>query len=332
MDNQESINISILIPIYGVENYIEKCARSIFEQTLKNKIEFIFVDDCTPDKSIEILQSVIKDYPERESQVKIIKHKQNQGLASSRNTAVKNASGKYVYIIDSDDWLQQNNVLEQMLKTATDCDADIVEANYSKVSSNGCIKIVNKRNYKSKDKIIRDIICKRTPFTIWNKLIRKSLYSDHSITVPKGINNGEDYVTLPKLMFFANRIVKTDLYSYAYNQMNINSFASNRTNWKNLDSMIDANRHLKEFFKIYNQSYLRYIERMYLETKAYHLLYAQTKEELANVRQKFSACKYQYFISMRWKYQLVIILNALRSNRTILWIGQIFRRRGYANK
>lgn len=65
--------VSILVPVYGVEKYIERCARSLFEQTYDN-IEYIFVDDCTKDRSIEILQKVLEDYPNRKNQVKILNH------------------------------------------------------------------------------------------------------------------------------------------------------------------------------------------------------------------------------------------------------------------
>ena len=71
--------VSILVPVYGVEKYIERCARSLFEQTYDN-IEYIFVDDCTKDRSIEILQKVLEDYPNRKNQVKILHHEKNTSV------------------------------------------------------------------------------------------------------------------------------------------------------------------------------------------------------------------------------------------------------------
>lgn len=68
------LKVSVIVPIYGVEKYIERCARSLFEQTLDD-IEYIFVDDCSPDKSIEILNAVIADYPQKIPYIKIIQHK-----------------------------------------------------------------------------------------------------------------------------------------------------------------------------------------------------------------------------------------------------------------
>ena len=79
--------VSILVPVYKVENYIERCAHSVFEQTYPN-IEYIFVDDCTPDRSIEVLERVMKDYPERAKHVKIVHFEKNKGVAVVRNTLV----------------------------------------------------------------------------------------------------------------------------------------------------------------------------------------------------------------------------------------------------
>ena len=76
----ENKKVSILVPVYGVEKYIERCVRSLFEQTYEN-IEYVFVDDCTKDKSIEILNSVLAEYPNRKKQAKILHHDKNRGLS-----------------------------------------------------------------------------------------------------------------------------------------------------------------------------------------------------------------------------------------------------------
>ena len=101
------LKISILTPIYGVEKYIEQCARSLFEQSYAS-IEYIFVDDCTPDKSIGILQSLLKEYPERAQQVRIIHHDRNRGVGAARQTALMAATGDYLLFADSDDMLPKS--------------------------------------------------------------------------------------------------------------------------------------------------------------------------------------------------------------------------------
>lgn len=82
------MKVSIGIPVYGVEKYIERCAKSLLEQTYQD-IEYIFVDDCSPDNSIDILNKVLSQYPTRKEQVKVIRHDKNLGSACTRNTAVR---------------------------------------------------------------------------------------------------------------------------------------------------------------------------------------------------------------------------------------------------
>ena len=116
--------VSILVPIFGVEKYIERCARSLFEQTYSN-LEYIFVNDCTPDKSVEVLENVMVNYPERIENVKILTHEKNRGVAAVRNTALDNACGDFVSLVDSDDWLELDAV-ELLVSKQLKTDADIV--------------------------------------------------------------------------------------------------------------------------------------------------------------------------------------------------------------
>ena len=87
LENNKIIKLSIIVPIYKVEQYIERCIRSLMEQTMKENIEFIFVNDCTPDNSIQILQNVIQEYPNRSSQIRIYNNTKNIGLHETRKVA-----------------------------------------------------------------------------------------------------------------------------------------------------------------------------------------------------------------------------------------------------
>ena len=107
MNNIVSYNpkVSVIIPVYNVEKYIERCARSLLEQSLKD-IEYIFVDDCSPDNSITMLENILKEYPERQPLVKILFHEPNRGLAYTRQEGVDAAKGEYIIHCDSDDWVE----------------------------------------------------------------------------------------------------------------------------------------------------------------------------------------------------------------------------------
>lgn len=126
-----SCKVSILVPIYGTEKYIERCTRSLFEQTYSN-IEFVFVNDCTPDRSVEILKSILEKYPQQKSNTKIISHDKNRGVATARNTLLDNATGDYVMWVDSDDYIDKNAV-KILIQKVVQTNADIICLGASKL-------------------------------------------------------------------------------------------------------------------------------------------------------------------------------------------------------
>ena len=92
-----SYKVSVLVSVYNVEHYIERCARSLFEQTYSN-LEYVFVDDCSTDNSVIELERILKDYPEKEKSVRIIHHEKNRGLAAVRNTAFDASSFVFKHV------------------------------------------------------------------------------------------------------------------------------------------------------------------------------------------------------------------------------------------
>ena len=93
--------ISVIVPVYNVEQYLRQCLDSVINQTFKD-LEIICVDDCSPDNSAEIL----KEYAQKDSRIKIITLEKNGGLGNARNVALKQASAEYIMFLDSDDWLE----------------------------------------------------------------------------------------------------------------------------------------------------------------------------------------------------------------------------------
>lgn len=123
--------VSIIIPVYGVEDYIARCARSVFRQTYQN-LEIIFVDDCTPDNSIGVLRQVMEEYPERKMQVKILKHEHNRGLSAARNTGIEAATGEYIYFLDSDDAITED-CIEKLTEPLKVKGYDFVVGNHDQI-------------------------------------------------------------------------------------------------------------------------------------------------------------------------------------------------------
>lgn len=116
--------VSVIIPVYKVEDYIERCARHLFEQTLED-IEYVFVDDCTPDSSICILERVLADYPSRSGSVTILHNSVNCGLPFSRRKGFEASTGDYIIHCDSDDW-PENDMYAKLYAKASCENLDMV--------------------------------------------------------------------------------------------------------------------------------------------------------------------------------------------------------------
>ena len=163
--------VSIIVPVYNVENYIAECLNSLINQTLKD-IEIICVDDCGQDNSMKI----VEDFAKKDKRIKIVAHKENQGLGEARNTGIKNATSEYIGFLDSDDFVDLD-YYKTLYNTAIKDDFDIVSSNviycYSKYNKKEeFISYWQKKKYKDiiefKNNLIRSCSC-------WNRIYKKSL-------------------------------------------------------------------------------------------------------------------------------------------------------------
>ena len=118
-----SVKISVCVPVFNAERYVERCARSLFGQTMTDGVEFIFVDDGSPDASMDIVRRVAAEFPTLN--VRLLAHGRNQGAAVARRTAVEAAAGDYIAYVDNDDWAEPE-FLERLYAKAAEADADVV--------------------------------------------------------------------------------------------------------------------------------------------------------------------------------------------------------------
>ncbi len=188
------LTISLIAPIYGVERYIAKFADSVLSQSYPH-IEFIFVNDGTKDRSIEILEGLIEEkYSHLRPQIKII-HKANGGLPAARKTGLEHATGDYVWHIDSDDWITEGAV-EKIAKQLSLHNCDILYFDFFKKYESRT-KVKRERDYTSaqRDLYIRNMFNHRSYASVWNKCIRRTIYSDNDLYFPQ-YGYGEDcYLT-----------------------------------------------------------------------------------------------------------------------------------------
>ncbi|PID84000.1 glycoside transferase family 2 [Candidatus Gracilibacteria bacterium] len=245
--------VSIIVPIYNVEKYIEKCVVSIFEQDFERDIEYIFVNDSTPDKSMEILDNVLNNYPEKKEHTIILNHKENKGLGFARKTGFEKAHGEYILHIDSDDWCELNMVSELYTK-AEENNADIVICDFFNSYLSG--DIIFKQHYSnSKQQNFSNLLLDILTPSVWNKLIKKTLYTNNDIFPPTAITNHEDKWLLVRLMYFANNIVYIEKPLYHWRKDNINSL-STKTGKKVCDDIRWYSQTTQEFLqehKIFEQ-------------------------------------------------------------------------------
>ena len=239
------LKISILTPIYGVEKYIEQCARSLFEQSYAS-IEYIFVDDCTPDKSIGILQSLLKEYPERAQQVRIIHHDRNRGVGAARQTALMAATGDYLLFADSDDMLP-NDAVEKLIEKAESTHADLIDGGYREWCD-GKAGMLQKPFDVSDEKLLKLLVCQNIITNrLWGRIYKRSLIMEHRIFFEEGINYAEDLFWNAQFMFYGKK-VNIDDAVYYYRTDNENSYNHNISE-KNLLSYFKSTRRLIDFFE-----------------------------------------------------------------------------------
>lgn len=235
--------VSIIVPVYGVEQYIERCAVSLFEQTYKD-IEYIFVNDATPDKSIEILEGVIARYPQRQKNIKIIHHPQNKGLSAARNTGIDASIGNYILHVDSDDYLAVNAV-EHLLLKAIETSADIVLFDTNIVTYDG-IKI-DRVICHDKEAYLHQLIQHTAKCAHWNKFYNADFIRQTGIRSNERIRMAEDYAVTPRIVHQAKKIAVLHEPLYFYETTNQSSYVHNLTR-ASIESQYLADQILIEYF------------------------------------------------------------------------------------
>lgn len=239
--------VSIIVTIYNSENYIEECARSLFIQTL-DEIEYIFVNDATPDNSISVLKDILVDYPLRQSYVKIINFETNGGVAYARQIGINRASGEYIIHTDSDDWVD-NDMYERLYLYAKKTNADIVGCNFRHEFSD--IQYDFHQQYADNmEENMRRLINGKIFPSLCTSLTKRKLITENNISFPTGLNMGEDLFFNLQLYLHAKKIVGMDCAPYHYRHTEDSSCVQ-RTR-KSIDSDIAIAELIEETMKEHN--------------------------------------------------------------------------------
>lgn len=211
-----NIKVSILMPIFKVEHYIEKTLDSIFTQTYTN-IDYVFVNDNSPDSSLQVLKDTIKKYDIGEDLYTIINHEQNEGIAVSRADCLAYARGDYVFFVDSDDWIEKDSV-ERMVAATKEGTIDIVGCDFMKAFLSGNTTYHHEEYAETCRENLLKCINYDIATVLWKLLIRRNLFDNFSIT--PHVDIVEDYIMSIKLYYFAKSFVSIPQAFYHYVQYN----------------------------------------------------------------------------------------------------------------
>lgn len=231
--------VSVIIPVYGVEKYIERCAVSLFEQTLDD-MEFIFVDDCTKDNSISVLEDVIARYPNRKEQIRIIHHPQNKGISRARETGINVAIGEYIGHCDSDDWVEKDMYMTMYTKAIQET-LDFVKCYYCHTDEkNKRVQEVFCRSEKNitNEDAIRYLLSNKQWNAIWNTLVKREIYTKNNILYTDYAMM-EDFLLSTQLLSYSNHIsiIKEPFYNYYSNP---NSVCRTNSDQKQMERGLQA--------------------------------------------------------------------------------------------
>ncbi len=210
--------VSVIVLVYKAERYIERCARSLFVQTLED-MEYVFVDDCTPDSSMAVLEDVLRDYPGRAGQVKILHNDVNRGQAYSRRRGVEAASGDYIIHCDSDDW-PESDMYARLYAKASEGDLDMVICPMRRVYPDHVEPVPDQTHT---DDLLESLVYMDIRHYLLNKLISRKLY-DAPVIWPEN-NMCEDTALIVQLAYYSSNygFVNDVLYNYTFSPDSISS-------------------------------------------------------------------------------------------------------------
>lgn len=246
----DKYRISLIVPIYGVEKYIAKFAESALDQTYQD-LQFIFVNDGTKDRSMEILRDLIANrYAHLQSRIVIV-DKENGGLPSARKAGLDVAEGEYVLFADSDDWMETDAV-EKVMAKADETDADIVYFDLIKEYGNRT-SYKRERDYTGATKddfIVNMFNYKSFGYTV-TKCFKRRLYTENVIYFPK-LGMHEDIYLMSQIIFHAKSLVHIPEALYHYRKDNPDSFCAQDRLKRHVSSttnLLDLYEHYRENLK-----------------------------------------------------------------------------------
>lgn len=228
------MKVSIIVPVYNVEKYIQRCLESVASQSY-NDIECIIVNDCTPDASCDIAKDFIQNY-EGPISFSLIEHDHNQGLSAARNTGIKKSTGDYIFFLDSDDTLPVNAISDLVTVAEQNSCPEIVMGYTQGVDANGnSVEVASRQSqvtsYESNDELFHAYLSGNYYVIACNKLIRRDIFDKHKTFFREGITH-EDVMWSFEVSTYVQRVIACDKVTYLYYLGDTNSISRSRLSEK----------------------------------------------------------------------------------------------------
>ncbi len=334
-------DISVIIPTFNVENYIEDALQSIIEQEFNGSIEIIVIDDCSTDRTVRIVEKFIEE--KHTSDIKLFRFEKNMKQGTARNYGINNASGKYIFFLDGDDFLD-NNAFQMMFLKAEESHCDFVVCDWIYYYEDKGLVYVNNDLFMLKEELLGEE-CEelyRAPvyFTV-NKLYRKEFLLNNQIYYGEGYIY-EDYEFYTLTAQFATKV---SIVPNPFYRVRVNSNSTTKTNKKStlhIDSLIMAISNLLKNFNPRNEySYYHvyeYIIRKSLHYSRFRAPYGykrktlkkildllNSKSTIYNIPSNLKAKNYYYFrkkLVQKKKINLILLIDLISSKKTTLKISK----------
>lgn len=239
---QKNPLVSIVVPCYNMEKYLDRFIPLIIGQTYKN-LDIVLVDDGSTDCTAGILDQ----FAAHDNRIRVI-HQQNGGISCARQTGFQIMKGEYFASVDPDDTMEENYV-EFLVETAIHEDADFVYCDYDEVYTDYTEPVVYPLNPLNPETYMKAQLAQNMWGTYWNKLIKVSLLKEHDVSPIPGVIIWEDYVVVNGCAAYANKLAYCPHVLYHYNQTNINSVTKQRSR-HNLEQPITVLKHLEKHLQV----------------------------------------------------------------------------------
>ncbi len=325
----EKIKVSVIIPVYNVEKYIRQCLESVINQTLKD-IEIIVVNDGTKDNSMKIVEEYLSD-----ERIKII-NKENGGLSSARNAGMREAQGKYIYFIDSDDFADKE-VLSTLYENSENEKMDIVFSNFSYYNDKTKKEKRAKFIFPFKEKISKGYyyLYNGEEINVWNRLYKKDFLEKYNFQFIEGIIY-EDQDFGFKTIILAEKIKYVANYGYKYRVEREGSIMSSQKKEKSLKSVQILKREMSKFFSNINLNEFQKI-RVYFKLLSLDFWEKELKgdndfkNEILNLEKEIEKTYQKNKFNKTEKKIIIRIVRNLLKNKKINIFRKVYWKNGIIN-